>query len=542
VAKKIIFDDDVRAKIKAGVKQLSDAVRVTLGPTGRVVMIEKDFGSPFVTKDGVTVAREIELTDRIENMGAQMVKQVTAKTSAVAGDGTTTATIYADAIFSAGIKNIVSGAKSQEVKRGIDKATKAIVTTLSEMAKPVIDNTEIAQVAKCSANQDEEIGNMIAQAMEQVGKDGVITIEEGRTLDTFVDVVDGMQFDKGYVSPHFATDHETTLCEYDDPLLLITDYDIVNVKPIFGVLEESVKKGRPLVIMASSVEGEALTTLIINNMKGGLKAVAVVAPGFGERRQAMLADLAIATGGTFICKEMGQKLEEVESGDFGTCKKITIGRDFTTILEGGGDTDDIDTRIAQIRNALETTATDFDREKLQERLAKLSGGIARITVGGATEVEVKEKKDRIDDALNACKAAVEEGVLPGGGIAVLNAAKKCLKSIKCVTDDEKVGVEIIRKAIQAPLRQIAINTGIDAGEVVSKIADSGNANFGYDAATGEFCDMMKRGIIVPSKVERVALQNAASVSGLLLTTDCMISIIPEVLPEAPASPYGLPGM
>lgn len=542
--KEIIFSDDVRKKIAAGVKKLSDAVRVTLGPTGRVVMIERDFGYPFVTKDGVTVAKEVDLPDRIENMGAQMVKQVTAKTSTVAGDGTTTATIYADAIFSAGIKNITFGAKPQEVKRGIDKAVDAIIKELSRLSRPIVDIEEISQVAKCSANQDTTIGTMIADAMNKVGQDGVITIEEGRTMETFVNVVDGMQFNKGYLSPHFATNKETGICEFESPLILITDHNIVNTKSILSLLDKILKDTRPLVIIAENIDGDALATLIVNNLKGNIKVVAISAPGFGDRRQDTLNDIAIVTGSRFISKDLGSKLEDVKMSDLGTCEKLVADRDATTIVKGGGKSEDVDSRIQLIRTSLESTVTDFDREKLQERLARLAGGIAQIVVGGATEVEVREKRDRIEDALHACRAAVEEGILPGGGVAAIYASRTVLDNIKCATEDERMGVEIVRRALQAPLRQIAVNTGIDDGEIVSKIMDHPLDDFGYgfDAAVGEYCNLVERGVIVPTKVERVALQNAASVSGLLLTTDCMISNIPEVTAPDESTPFGMPRM
>ena len=544
MAKKcIVFDADVREKIKAGVKKLADAVAITLGPTGRVVMIEREYGDPYVTKDGVTVAKEIELSDPLENMGAQMVKQVTSKTSSVAGDGTTTATIYASAIYEAGLKSIANGAKSQEVKRGIDKAIAVIVDKLAEMARPIVDNQQMIQVAVCSANQDSIIGNIVADAIEKVGRDGVVTIEEGRSIDTGVEVVDGLQFDRGYVNGNFVTTRETMVCEYEEPLILLCDQRISSIKPLMPFLEKFLRAKRPLVIIAEDVDGEALATLVVNHLRGAFKCVAVKAPGFGDRRSEMLEDLAIVTGGTVVSKESGLTLESVGLDHLGTCAKITITQDTTTIVEGGpvtGDNDvvksikdriaiNVEERINHLRMRLIQVSNDFDREKLQERLAKLVGGVARIIVGGATEAEMRERKDRIDDALHACKAAADEGVLPGGGIAAIYA-RKALKAIKDLVGDEHIGVEIVARALEAPLRQIAKNTGIDEGAVLAKITSQKNINYGFNAATGQYGDMLKYGVIVPAKVERVSLQNAASVAGLLLTTDCMVSIIPEAKP------------
>lgn len=549
--KHIIFDADVREKIRAGVKKLTDAVKVTLGPTGRVVMIERDFGDPYVTKDGVTVAKEIDLPDPIENMGAQMVKQVTSKTSAVAGDGTTTATIYAEAIYEAGLKSIANGAKSQEVKRGIDKAVAEIVSGLESMAKPITDQKQMVQVAVCSANQDELVGNIVASAIEKVGKDGVVTIEEGRTIETTIDVVDGLQFERGMLSGNFATNKELMSAEYEQPLILICDQRISSIKPMMPFFEKYVRTNRPLVIIAEDVEGEALATLVVNHLRGTFKCVAVKAPGFGDRRSEMLEDLAIVTGGTVISKESGLTLESVQMEHLGTCAKITITADTTTIVEGGpvGDSEQVQAikariqgmvqeRVNQIRNRLAAVSHDFDREKLQERLAKMVGGVARIIVGGATEAEMRERKDRIDDALHACKAAADEGILPGGGVAALYA-RRVLRRLRDVEGDERIGVEIVYRALEAPLRMIAKNTGIDDGAVLAKVTGNKNPCYGFNAATGRYGDMIAFGVIVPAKVERVALQNAASVAGLLLTTDCMVSIIPE---SKPAEENRFPGL
>jgi len=533
--KKIAFDTEAREGIRNGVRKLSRAVKVTLGPTGRVVVLEKSFGSPTVTKDGVTVAKEIELEDANENMGAQMVKEVASKTSNVAGDGTTTATIYAEAIFEEGLKNIAAGARAMQLKRGIEKAVEAVVAELGKMSKPVKSSTEIAQVGTCSANQDAEIGRMISEAMDKVGKDGVITVEEGKGLETEVELVEGMQFDKGYISPHFANRPETMECELEKPLILVHEKKISSVKDMVPLLEKVAQAGRPLVVIAEDIEGEALATLVVNKLRGTLQCCAVKAPGFGDRRKEMLRDIAILTGAKPIMEDMGISLENIEMTDLGTAKSVRIDKDNTTIIEGGGATSDIKGRIEQIKTEIDTTTSDYDREKLEERLAKLAGGVAQINVGAATEVEMKEKKARVEDALHACRAAVEEGILPGGGVAVLRA-KKALDKIVCDSDDEKTGVDIVRRALVAPIKQIAENSGLDGSIVAAKVEESKQANFGYDAMTGKYCDLVQAGVIVPTKVERTALQNAASVAGLLLTTDAIVSEIPEK--KKPTPPGG----
>ena len=533
--KKITFDTEAREGIRRGINQLAAAVKVTLGPTGRVVILEKSFGSPTITKDGVSVAKEIELADPNENMGAQMVKEVASKTSSVAGDGTTTATIYAEAIFEEGLKNITAGAKAMQVKRGIDRAVEAIVAELTKMSNPVKTSKEIAQVGSCAANQDTEIGKMIADAMDKVGKDGVITVEEGNSLDTSVELVEGMQFDKGYISPHFVNKVETMEADLDKPFILIYEKKISSVKDLVPILEKISQAGRPLLIIAEDIDGEALATLVVNKLRGTLQCCAVKAPGFGDRRKEMLGDIAVLTGGKAIMEDMGLTLEGIEMGDLGTAKRVRIDKDNTTLIEGAGKTSDITGRIEQIKNAIEACTSDYDSEKLQERLAKLSGGVAQINVGAATEVEMKEKKARVEDALHACRAAVEEGILPGGGVAPIRASR-VLAKIKCGSDDEKTGVDIIRRALVAPLKQIASNSGLEGSIIAAKVAESDDANFGYDALAGKYCDLVKAGVIVPTKVERTALQNAASVSGLLLTTDAVVSEIPEK--ASPAAPGG----
>jgi len=534
--KNISFDTEARESIRRGVKQLARAVKVTLGPTGRVVVLEKSYGSPTVTKDGVSVAKEIELEDANENIGAQMVKEVASKTSNVAGDGTTTATIYAEAIFEEGLKNVTAGAKAMQLKRGIDKAVTAIVAELEKNSNPVTSSKEIAQVGTCAANQDAEIGKKIADAMDKVGKDGVITVEEGQGIETSVDLVEGMQFDRGYSSPHFVTKIETMECDMSKPLILIHEKKISNIKDLVPLLETVSKAGRPLVIIAEEVDGEALATLVINKLRGTLQVVAVKAPGFGDRRKEMLRDIAILTGGKAIMEDMGIALEAVELGDLGSAKRIRIDKDNTTIIEGIGSTGEIQARIEQIKAQIENTDSEYDREKLEERLAKLSGGVAQINVGAATEVEMKEKKARVEDALHACRAAVEEGILPGGGTAVIRALD-ALKKVKA-TGDEKTGVDIIRRALVAPIKQIALNSGLEGAIVAAKVMESDDANFGYNALTGKYTDLVKDGVIVPTKVERTALQNAASVSGLLLTTDAIVSDIPEPEGAAPPMPGG----
>jgi chaperonin GroEL len=531
--KKITFGAEAREGIRQGVRKLARAVKVTLGPTGRVVVLEKSFGSPTVTKDGVTVAKEIELEDPNENMGAQMVKEVASKTSNVAGDGTTTATIYAEAIFEEGLKNVAAGAKAMQLKRGIEKACGAIVAELKKMSKPVKSSKEIAQVGTCAANQDAEVGRKIADAMDKVGKDGVITVEEGKGLETTVDLVEGMQFDKGYISPHFANRPETMECDLESALVLVHEKKISSVKDLVPLLEKIAQSGRPLVIIAEDVEGEALATLVVNKLRGTLQCCAVKAPGFGDRRKEMMRDIAILTGSKAIMEDMGVSLEGIEMGDLGSAKRVRIDKETTTIIEGAGKSADIKGRIEQIKTEIEATTSDYDREKFEERLAKLSGGVAQINVGAATEVEMKEKKARVEDALHACRAAVEEGILPGGGVAVLRA-RKALDKVAVDSDDEATGVDIVRRALVMPIKQIATNSGLDGSIVAAKVEEAADANFGYDAMAGKYCDLVKAGVIVPTKVERTALQNAASVAGLLLTTDAVVSEIPEKKPSAPA--------
>ena len=529
--KKIAFDVEAREGIRRGVKQLARAVKVTLGPTGRVVVLEKSFGAPTVTKDGVTVAKEIELEDANENMGAQMVKEVASKTSNVAGDGTTTATIYAEAIFEEGLKNVTAGAKAMQLKRGIDKAVDAIVEELGRLSNPVKSTREIAQVGTCAANQDKDIGQRIADAMDKVGKDGVITVEEGKSLDTNVDLVEGMQFDRGYISPHFINRVETMEVDFEKPLILIHEKKISAIKDLVPLLEKIAQSGRPLVIIAEDIEGEALATLVVNKLRGTFQCCAVKAPGFGDRRKELLRDIGILTGGKAIMEDMGLNLENIEMTDLGTAKRVRVDKDVTTLIEGAGSTADITGRIEMIKSQIEMTTSDYDREKLEERLAKLAGGVAQINVGAATEVEMKEKKARVEDALHACRAAVEEGILPGGGVAVLRALK-VLDKVKA-TGDEKTGVDIVRRALVTPIKQIAENSGLDGSIVAAKVTESDEANFGYDAMAGKYTDLVKAGVIVPTKVERAALQNAASVAGLLLTTDAVVSEIPEKKTPAP---------
>jgi chaperonin GroEL len=538
-AKRIAFDQEAREAIRRGVSKLARAVKVTLGPSGRNVVLEKSFGSPTVTKDGVTVAKEIELEDAYENMGAQMVKEVASKTSTVAGDGTTTATVYAEAIFSEGLKNVASGANATQIQRGINLAVEAIVGELQKMSKKIDSSKEVAQVGTSSANQDEQIGKMIADAMDKVGKDGVITVEEGKSLDTTVELVEGMQFDKGYLSPHFVTDPQTMEAILDDVYVLIYEKKISNARDLVPVLSKAAEAGKPMLIIAEDLEGEALATLVVNKLRGTLKVAAVKAPGFGDRRKAMLEDIAIVTGGTAIFEELGIKLENVELNQLGRAKKVRIDKDNTTIIEGAGDTKKIKGRIESLKNEIDGTTSDYDREKLQERLAKLAGGVAQIHVGAATEVAMKEKKARVEDALHACRAAVEEGVLPGGGVAVIRAAKKTLDAArkKAANEDQQIGVDIVRRAIEAPIKQISENAGVD-GSVIAQKVKEGEGNFGYNALTHEYGDLLKMGVIVPTKVERIALQNAASISGLLLTTDAVISEIKEDKEPMPAGPPG----
>jgi chaperonin GroEL len=536
-AKQIAYDTDARERILRGVQKLAKAVKVTLGPSGRVVVLEKSFGAPTVTKDGVTVAKEIELEDPYENMGAQMVKEVASKASKDAGDGTTTATVYAEAIFQEGLRNITAGANANSVKRGIDKAVVAIVEELRRMSKKVSGSKEIAQVGACSANQDTAIGNIIAEAMDKVGKDGVITVEEGKSLDTVVELLEGMQFDKGYLSPHFVTNQAAMECVLEDCFVLIHEKKISSAKEFLPILGKIAESGKALLIVAEDIEGEALATLVVNKLRGVLKVCAVKAPGFGDRRKEMLQDIATLTGGQAIMEELGIQLENLTLTDLGRAKKITVDKDNCTIVEGAGKTKDIQGRIELLKGQIEVTTSDYDREKLQERLAKLSGGVAQINVGAATEVEMKEKKARVEDALHACRAAVEEGILPGGGTSVIRARRVLEKLKKSLSDDEAVGADIVWRALSAPTKQIAANGGLDGSVVAQKIEDSNDANFGFNAATQKYEDLVASGIIVPTKVERVALQNAASIAGLLLTTDCAITEIREKKAK-PAAGHG----
>ncbi|MBM4009516.1 MAG: chaperonin GroEL [Planctomycetes bacterium] len=533
-AKQISYDNDARERILRGVQKLAKAVKVTLGPSGRVVILEKSFGAPTVTKDGVTVAKEVELEDAYENMGAQMVKEVASKSSKDAGDGTTTATIYAEAIFTEGLKNITAGANANSVRRGIDAAVRTVVDELQKQSKTVKNSREIAQVGTCSANHDSQIGDIIAQAMDKVGKDGVITVEEGKSLETEVELLEGMQFDKGYLSPHFVTNPAAMECILEDALVLIHEKKISSAKDLLPVLGKVAESGRALLIVAEDIDGEALAMLVVNKLRGVLKVCAVKAPGFGDRRKSMLEDIAVLTGGQPIMEELGIQLENVTMAELGRAKKITIDKDNCTIVEGGGKTKDIQGRIEQIKSQVDAATSDYDREKLQERLAKLAGGVAQINVGAATEVEMKEKKARVEDALHACRAAVEEGILPGGGVAVLRTRKALEKVKKTLTGDETVGVDIVLRALPAPIKQIATNCGLDGSIVAQKVEESDDANFGFNASTGVYQDLVKAGVIVPTKVERVALQNAASIAGLLLTTDCAITDIKEKKAKAPA--------
>ena len=534
-AKKMAFGADARSAIREGVRKLAKAVKITLGPCGRNVVLEKSFGSPTVTKDGVTVAKEIELEEPYENMGAQMVKEVASKTSTVAGDGTTTATILAESIFEEGLKNITAGANPMQVKRGIDKAVDTIVQELQKMSIPVESSKQIEQVATCSANQDAEIGKKLAEAMEKVGKDGVITVEEGQSLETTVELVEGMQFDKGYLSPHFINNLENMTVVLEKPYILIHEKKISSVKSLVPLLEKVAKQGRPLLVIAEDVEGEALATLVVNKLRGVLQVAAVKAPGFGDRRKAMLSDIAVLNGGEAIFEDLGLQLENIELTQLGRAKRVTIDKDTTTIIEGGGSTEAIKGRIEQIKNEIDKSTSDYDIEKLQERLAKLAGGVAQINVGAATETEMKEKKARVEDALHACRAAVEEGILPGGGVPMLRTLA-ALDKIKG-SGDEKVGVDIVRRAMVAPIKQIAENAGLEGSIVAQKVMESKETNFGYDAIRKEYGDMIKFGVIVPTKVERAALQNGASIASLLLTTDAIVSEIPEKK-EAPPMPPG----
>ncbi len=536
-AKQLMFDEEARNSILKGVTILTDAVKATLGPKGRNVVIDKKFGAPTITKDGVTVAKEIELKDPFENMGAQLVREVASKTSDAAGDGTTTATVLAYSIYKEGMKNVAAGANPMDLKRGIDKAVEAAVEELKKMSKSVQDKKEIAQVGTISANNDPSIGELIADAMDKVGKDGVITVEEAKGLETTLDVVEGMQFDRGYISPYFITDPERMECTLDDAFILLHDKKISSMRDLIPLLEQIAKMGKPLLIIAEDVEGEALATLVVNKLRGTLQVCAVKAPGFGERRKAMLEDIAILTGGTVISEDVGMKLENVRIEDLGRAKKVTIDKENTTIVEGAGDPAKIQGRIKQIKTQIEETTSDYDREKLQERLAKLAGGVAVINVGAATEAEMKEKKARVEDALHATRAAVEEGIVPGGGVALLRCIP-ALEKLK-LEGDQQIGVEIVKKALEEPIKQIVSNAGIEGAIVVEKIKASDNINYGFDAQKEEYVDMMEAGIIDPTKVERTALQNAASVASLLITTEVMITEIPEKEEKMPAPGAGM---
>ena len=539
-AKDIKYSEKARESILAGVNALANAVKVTLGPKGRNVIIEKSFGSPVITKDGVTVAKEIELEDKFANMGAQMVKEVASKTSDVAGDGTTTATILAQAIYTEGSNLVAAGINPMALKRGIDKAVDAVVDQLRSISKPTKDQKEIAQVGTISANNDPTIGNIIAEAMDKVGKEGVITVEEAKSMETSLDVVEGMQFDRGYLSPYFVTDPEKMECVLEDPYILIHEKKISNMKDLLPILEQIAKMGRPLMIIAEDVDGEALATLVVNKLRGTLQACAVKAPGFGDRRKAMLEDIAILTGGTMIAEDLGIKLENISINDLGTAKRIVVDKDTTTIVDGAGSKEKIEGRVKQIRAQIEETTSDYDREKLQERLAKLIGGVAVIHVGAATETEMKEKKARVEDALNATRAAVEEGIVPGGGTALIRCLN-VLDGLKTDDEDEQHGINIIRVAMEEPLRQIAYNAGHEGSIIVEKVKSLKDSE-GFNAATGEFEDLLAAGIIDPTKVTRSALQNAASVSGLLLTTEAMVAEVPKKEDEGAGMGGGMGGM
>ncbi len=539
-AKEVKFSTDARARLLRGVDILADAVKVTLGPKGRNVVIEKSFGAPRITKDGVTVAKEIELSDKFENLGAQLVREVASKTADLAGDGTTTATVLAQSIVREGAKAVAAGLNPMDLKRGIDVAVSAVIADLKKRSKKVSTNAEIAQVGTISANGESEIGEMIAKAMEKVGNEGVITVEEAKGLDTELEVVEGIQFDRGYTSPYFITNADKMTVELESPYILLHEKKLSGLQPLLPVLEAVVQSGRPLLIIAEDVEGEALATLVVNKLRGGLKVAAVKAPGFGDRRKAMLEDIAILTGGQVISEDLGIKLETVSLDMLGTSKRVSITKEDTTIVDGSGKKKDIEGRIKQIKAQIEETTSDYDREKLQERLAKLAGGVAVIKVGGGSEVEVKERKDRVDDALHATRAAVEEGIVAGGGVALLYAIRS-LDAVKVGNDDQKVGIDIVRRALQAPVRQIAENAGADGAVVAGKLIESKDANFGFDAQKGEYTDLIKAGIVDPTKVVRTALQDAASVAGLLITTEALIAEKPEK--KAPvAAPGGMGGM
>jgi len=537
-AKDVRFSTDARDRMLHGVNILADAVKVTLGPKGRNVVLDKSFGAPRISKDGVTVAKEIELKDKFENMGAQMVREVASKTNDSAGDGTTTATLLAQAIVREGVKAVAAGMNPMDLKRGVDLAVQKVVEDIEKRSKKISSGAEVAQVGTIAANGDAEIGDFLARAMEKVGNEGVITVEEAKSLATELDVVEGMQFDRGYLSPYFITNAEKMVCELESPYILLHEAKLSNLQPMLPVLEAVVQSGKPLLIIAEDIEGEALATLVVNKLRGGLKVAAVKAPGFGDRRKAMLQDIAVLTGGQVVSEDLGIKLENVTLDMMGSAKRVSIDKDNTTVVDGAGKKKDIEGRCGQIRAQVEETTSDYDKEKLQERLAKLAGGVAVIRVGGATEVEVKERKDRVDDAMNATRAAVEEGIVAGGGLALLRAIK-ALDGVKVANDDQRVGVEIVRRAIQAPAKQIAENAGADGAVVAGKILEKADANWGYDAQTGDYGDLIKAGIIDPAKVVRTALQNAASVAGLLITTEAMVAEKPEPKGEGAG---GMPDM
>ena len=536
-AKDVKFDTDARDRMLRGVNVLADAVKVTLGPKGRNVVLDKSFGAPRITKDGVTVAKEIELADKFENMGAQMIREVASKTNDVAGDGTTTATVLAQAIVREGVKAVAAGMNPMDLRRGVDLAVDAVVADVKKRAKKVSSNEEIAQVGSISANGDKEIGDFLARAMEKVGNEGVITVEEAKSLDTELDVVEGMQFDRGYLSPYFITNPEKMIAELEDPYILIHESKLTGLQSMLPLLEAVVQSGRPLLVLAEDVEGEALATLVVNRLRGGLKVAAVKAPGFGDRRKAMLQDIAVLTGGQVVSEDLGIKLENVTIDMLGTAKRVSIDKDNTTVINGAGKKKDIEGRVNQIRAQIEETSSDYDREKLQERLAKLAGGVAVIRVGGATEIEVKERKDRVEDAMNSTRAAVEEGIVAGGGTALMKSVK-ALDKVEPDNADQKAGVEIVRKAITIPCKQIAENAGSEGAVIVGKLSDSNDKNFGFDAQSGKFVDMIKSGIIDPAKVVRTALQDAASVAGLLITTEAMVAEKADDKPAMPAMPGG----
>ena len=536
-AKEVKFGTDARTKMLRGVDTLADAVKVTLGPKGRNVVLDKSFGAPRITKDGVTVAKDIELADKFENMGAQMVREVASKTNDIAGDGTTTATVLAQAIVREGAKAVAAGMNPMDLKRGVDMAVDAVVGELEKRSKKVTTNAEIEQVGTISANGDAEVGTMLAQAMERVGNEGVITVEEAKSLETELDVVEGMQFDRGYLSPYFVTNADKMSVELEDPYILIHEKKLSSLQALLPMLEAVVKSGKPLLIIAEDVEGEALATLVVNKLRGGLKVAAVKAPGFGDRRKAMLEDIGVLTRGQMISEDLGIKLENVTLDMLGSSKRVVISKDETTIIDGAGKTSDIKGRCGQIRNQIEETTSEYDREKLQERLAKLAGGVAVIRVGGATEIEVKDRKDRVDDAMHATRAAVEEGILAGGGVPLLRAAK-VLNKLEPANDEQRVGIDIVRRAIQSPARQIVENAGAEGSVVIAKLMENSKASWGYDAQSGEYCDLVSAGIIDPAKVVRAALQDAASVAGLLITTEAMIAEKPEKKPPMPAPDMG----